>query len=316
MKQSCPAGEFTMAKIKIEIDTDSTSPDVMELQPRAPKPLKNLGILASIDLTKAAYDLFTDVEGGYGAKRAGHHMNVQRADLKYKKDDLINNSKSLCRVIATIGGLYVNAGIEGDADNVVFVSLVGKIPTIPDGSKCAGGVSLETAITNGTRRKYLLDNKLHSADRSVIGLFRHKPEPGSQTDVSKYEETEWNDNSTIFDSIGNFDQEFTSIPQKIKALVISASPFFLYQNNMSLLVKAANKWLQDQSRFLVYPLQIYEEAAPTPSAKPASGTKRISLIGPDLHDACYMLGTLARSAQAGATPGFQKRQDATLTSEL
>jgi hypothetical protein len=265
--------------------------------------------------------LFNDIERGYGVNHAdtNHHHNVGRQDLKNKRDDLIRQKN--CAILATIGGLYASAETDGFSDNVPFVSLVGEIPTLPEGSKCVGGVSLESVDTAPMRRQHLVDHK-GITDPSTVGLYRHKPDSGTtRTQVSKDEETKWNSSSTIFDSTGNFDQDLNGgasavIPGTIKALVISASPFFLSNNNINDLVKAANKWLRaDTSRLIVYPLQIYKEANPPPQAAATSGVKRIVLFGPDLHDALEQLGRVAKAAQSGA-PGFVKRTDAALVSEL
>jgi hypothetical protein len=283
---------------------------------RTPRPPKKLGILSSINLTQSSHDLFDDIEDGYGAPRQFHHINVLRSELAGKRNDLITNQG--CEIIATVGGLFVNAGIDdGAVTNVEFVSLVGEIPILPAGSKCVGGVSLETVNTNAARRAHLLA-KPGITSRSMIGLYR--PFPGtSQTQVSSDEEAEWNDDPRIFDSTLNFDQDLNGgalIPAGIKALVISASPVFLLLDNMSALVKAANKWLSnDRTRFIVYPLQIYQEANQKPQATPASsGAKRITLLGPDLHNACKLLGSAARFWQFGGSPGFTTAQ--ILTSEL
>jgi hypothetical protein len=305
-----------MAKIKIEIDTENGAFNVTDLGPQrqllAPK---RLGILSSIDMTQSSYDLFDDIENGYGARRHAHHHNVLSGNFRNKKNNLINNT---CQVIATVGGLFVNAEIIGDINNVPFVSLVGKIPTLPAGSRCVGGVSLET-LNNAARRQHLLA-KPGIADRSLIGLFRHRP-GAQQTDVSHDEEQEWNDAGTIFESDGNFDQELNgvggaiTVPVTIKALVISAAPFFLFENNMNALVRAVNRWLSnDHTRFVVFPLQIYQEANPAPRATPMGGVKRITLLGPDLHHACEILGSVARVAQSGGLPGFQTM--VSITAEL
>ena len=270
-----------------------------------PKAPKKLGVLASIDLTKLSPELFDDIEDGYGATRTAHHISVLPGELISKKNDLITNGR--CEILTTVGGLYVNKGIDdGAATNVEFVSLVGEIPALSAGSKCVGGVSLETVNTNAARRANLLA-KPGIISRSMIGLYR--PDPGTPpTQVSIDEKREWNDDPRIFVSTLNFDQDLNGgvlIPG-IKALVISAAPAFLLGDNMSALVKAANKWLSnDQTRFIVYPLQNYKEANPKPQATPASsGAKRITFLGPDLHYACELLGAAARFWQFGGAPGF------------
>jgi hypothetical protein len=297
-----------MANIKIEIDTNESRSSLLGSTMTAPAPAP-LGILSTINLTQSLHDLFNDIERGYGTPRKAHHHNVERRFLGNRRDDLVSQG---CKVLATVGGLYANSDIDGP-NNVPFVSLVGEPPPTTTGSKCVGGVFLDSVNTNATRRQFLLDNKPGITSRALIGLYRHTPDAGAaRTKVSMDEENEWNDAGTIFNSTGNYNQDLNGaagvvvIPNTIKALIISASPYFLFQNNMTDLVKAANAWLAaDTTRFVVFPLQIYSETSPQPHATATSGgIKRITLLGPDLHDACNMLGAAAKLAQGGGTPGW------------
>src|SRR5438105_5763398 len=94
-----------------------------------------------------------------------------------------------------------------------------------------------------------------------------------------------------------------AVPDTAEGLVISASPIFLTDNNMNLLVAAANTWLthppMGRTRYVVYPLQIYGEANPQNAAN-----GRNILFGPDLYQVLQLLGFYANLAADGKTPGW------------
>src|SRR5262252_8969450 len=89
---------------------------------------KNLGLLASISLTRKMADAVKD---GYGD---GHHSARDKAargqNLTAARKALLDDG---CEVIATIGGLFVNTGISGIPNSTTpFVSMTGSIPASPD----------------------------------------------------------------------------------------------------------------------------------------------------------------------------------------
>jgi hypothetical protein len=287
-----------MAKISIEIDTENR--DLKEGVNLTSSPgqtplstTKKLGVLSSIQMTTSS-PLFAAIKFGYDGPidLEGSIAPNDVTDLKNKRNDLVTQKHS--QLIATVGGLWANTGIAGTP--VPFVSLVGNIPDTPD-PKCFGGVSLESWRSNAQRRNYLTQNT--ATQLNQIGLY-HSPPPGGAGvgNVPWDEEYEWNHSGAgaITPATVNFGQDLNTVGPGIKALVIGASPFFLSQNNMSSLVTALNGWLSaDATRFVVYPLQIYNEAGP------ASGS---ILLGPDLYHACRLLGFLAQEVAEVSGVGF------------
>jgi hypothetical protein len=91
--------------------------------------------------------------------------------------------------------------------------------------------------------------------------------------------------------------DFPAIPATIKALVVSADPFF--QDTKEALIVAANAWIAAAAagvnRFVCYPSLSYANVTGT---RPTSGYS--ILYGPDLVGAYYTLGQLAAAAIANA----------------
>jgi hypothetical protein len=282
-----------MTRITIAIDTeDHVAPVRLATAP------KRLGLLAAISLTQKMTDA---VQDGYGAS---HHRMQHKAtrgqDLLDKRKDLLDNG---CEVIASIGGLFVKRGISGIAGSTTpFVSMVGAVPANPD-PYCRGGISLETIKLNKARRDFLVGKGVNLAD---IYLYRdgRNDAAGEHPADELNEWTNAGGNQKKFS--GDFNDDLNQagdIPATAEGLVISASPVFLTDTNMHLLVAAANTWLAhppgNKTRYVVYPLQIYSEANPVNAA---SG--RNILFGPDLHQALQVLGFYARLAADGKTPGW------------
>jgi hypothetical protein len=287
-----------MAKISIEIDTENgdlkkekEGVNLTGSRGRTPLTADKLGILSSIKMTTK---LLKAIRTGYGGPYE-YEDNIQPnnyTDLTNKKNILTSKQ---CTVFATVGGLWANTGLSGTT--LPFVSMVGYPPSTPD-NYCFGGISLESWPSNAQRRKYLTDNAINL---NQIGLYHSPPPAGAVAgNVPWDEEYEWNHSGAgaVIPSTGNFGLDLNGVPAGIRALVIGASPLFLYQNNMSLLVSAANAWLAaDLTRFVVYPLQIYSEAAPAAA--------RSILIGPDLYNAHQLLGLFASiAAGKDGRPGF------------
>ena len=325
-----------MARIKFDIDTQSgghdtesgghTLFDKLRFTAR-----KKLGILSSITLIPsdgAFTSLVSDIETGYGGNpgTSAKREKVSKANLKSKRGELLDPHGDDCKVIATVGGLFVNTEISDNANTVPYVCLVGSIPEAVD-STCCGGVSLESWKSNVLRVKLLIDPQHNLTDNDIC-LYRddgtHSQGAVAVTGVPKDEIDNWTnaapnglgltkvkDCSGVFENDLNGTGAGQGLPTGTKGLVISASPFFL--NNRNDLVTAANKWLTgtpaNTTRYVVYPLQIYNEgAAPTitnfSNAGTSSSGKNI-LFGPDLRKACRLLGYLASLAIDYETGWFQ-----------
>ena len=280
-----------------------------------------LGILSRIDLSNGGFAsvLHREVEAGYGvnndasSRRRGTDHNL----LKQERDNL--RTTDSCQFIATIGGLFVNADISDGTNQVPFVSLVGKSPapnTID--SMCRGGVSLESWPSNAQRVQFLTAK---GVARTQICLYRddgthsqgtavNPANPGVlQDELNNWTQPAANGGlgltlvKTASDNIGNDFQALPAGPAPTLAVVISASPYFL--DNRDALVTAANHWLQNgvagATRYVVYPLQIYDEGN-NPRIRSFANGKSI-LIGPDFRKACRLLGSLARAFNDGGAGG-------------
>jgi hypothetical protein len=322
-----------MARISIDIDTE-TRGDVTQSgghklfgQP----PLlarKKLGILSSITLFDAAAfasSLVTEVEKGFNASpgtvpKRDKQDQVSKANLKSKRDELLNNEG--CQIIATIGGMFVNTGISDKANPipVPFVSLVGSIPDTVD-SKCCGGVSLESWTSNKPRVGFLTSKGL--SNNNDFCLY-HDDGTNSQgapatTGVPFLEADNWKNGLALTkiqncSGAGNIDNDLNGMGSQAaaaKGLVIGASPFLLENRNE--LVTAANKWLSstpaNTTRYVVYPLQIYDEGSRPAIANfsnPQTNAQgKNILFGPDLRKACRLLGYFAGLANDYETGWFQ-----------
>jgi hypothetical protein len=283
-----------MAKITIAIDTED---HVAPL--RLTTSSKKLGLLAAISLTPKMTDAVAD---GFGAAHHRmHHKATRGQDLLDKRQALVDHG---CDVIATIGGLFVKRGISGIADSTIpFVSMVGAIPANPD-PYCRGGISLETLALNKARREFLTSK---GVDPANICLYRDGRNDRAGEHPAN-ELNEWTNAGGQHKNYlgGKFDRDLSQaggIPATAEGLVISASPAFLTDANMHLLVTAANTWLtqapKNKTRYVIYPLQIYGDANPVNAA---SG--RNILLGPDFYQALQVLGVYARLAADGKTPGW------------
>jgi hypothetical protein len=308
-----------MTKISIEIDTENgdlkTSGGGKLFRSRLPGN-KKLGILSSVDLQYAANvsPLATAIGEGYGSNipKQDHHHRIPPGQVKANRDELLSagHPGGRCDIIATIGGLWVNSEVNDDnRTDFSFVSLVGNAPASnPTG--CLGGVSLDTWKSNSLRRGFLT-----IAPRNVplvnIALYQDAISR-TRDSVQQYEYDEWNGIAglgPIYNSTRDFNADLNvagGVIQRdanILALVISASPYFQLHKNE--LVTAANTWVNAaNTRYVVYPLQIYNDAMPAPQTTLAPLNRSI-LYGPDLYQACRVLGFLAKeAAESGTDAGF------------
>jgi hypothetical protein len=262
---------------------------------------KKLGILAGVSLTQK---MIKAVEDGYGDTfHAKRDKALDKTGVAAKRQDLDDAG---CEVFATIGGLYVNTGVSAVASSTTpFVSMVGGIPTGAD-QNCKGGVSLETIALNKARRAYLLGLGTPVA---VANMYLYRDGAGDVVVGGQpiTERNEWTGaGAQVFSATASFDNDLNQaggIPATAEALVIAASPLFLRNLNMSLLVTAANTWLTHppagRTRYVIYPFQIYKEATPPPS--PSTATGKSILFGPDLYQALRVLGFFASLAADGTS---------------
>lgn len=303
-----------MAKITIQIDTESEKTNVPthahedgSKQVLSTLASRKIGLLSSIDLDSYLQDAF---QSGVGSD-----VKVKDKQLKtgYNQNDINTNKKLLknCAVIATAGGVVVFTAIAKQSDTQTFVCLVGDQP-VTTGTNCRGGVTIHSWKSNGARVQYLTGTKGFSL--SQIALYCNQ-----NSDMNANEEADWNTKTSSTSRIIHFSgantgtkandstafaTDFSSIPSTIKAIVISADPFFL--QSMNSLMQAVYNWLSpDSTRFVVYPLQDYYNVG-TP--QPPSG--QATFYGPDLVNAYKSLGSQARYVfDTGADAGFNSIGD-------
>jgi hypothetical protein len=292
-----------MTKISFEIDPDQQHKDL----PKASKLLaapKKVGVLSSIALPDKLLAAF---DAGYTTKRHKHKGNstYNAATIRTNEADLISDG---CEFIAAVGGSIVLAAIYSTSP-IYFVSLVGAMPK-NIGGYCQGGVSLESWASNKDRID-IVKRKLALANADNIALYRN-----DKSDMAGDEAADWTlqvapSTAKIYPTSGNYNTDFNGgalIPASIQGIVVSSDPTF--QQNKNDLVAAINTWVGAQAnRYVVYPLQIFREATQPPA------TTKSTLYGPDLYQAYYKLGQLARDASNSdehAYIGFEVARNLTL----
>jgi hypothetical protein len=289
-----------MAKIKLEIDTETTELGITRKVQVVTHP--KIRVISAISISQLLQDAFTS------------GVSNNNADIKffpgngYKKNDIrklktvIHNNNS-ADLIVTAGGLAPYQAASSDA-TISFVCVTGAVPSNPTGNY-KGCTSLESANSNGGRINILLGKNFALSE---IGLF-YNPNSYMTSEVG-----DWNNlvgtNTQVFvggnDSNGDnnsaaYATDFTAakIPTTIKALVVSGDPFF--QDTKELLIGAANAWIAAApggvNRYVCYPTQDYSNTSGTrPTANHAT------LYGPDLATAYNLLGQVAAVALTGAPP--------------
>jgi hypothetical protein len=286
-----------MTKIKFEFDAQSHE----QVGLRTSAAPNKIGVVSPITMTPILQNAFAN---GVGNSR----VNIKYADKnKYDKGDntalqkaikVFNNSADL---IVTAGGL-VAFGAADQAASIHFVSLTGAEPS-PSSSLFRGGVSLESVNSNSDRISLILGlGKGFTIGQ--IGLLCNANSAMNNDEIQDWRfGTGTSDNSQIFtagndtsknNTASTYASDLSAIPNGIKALVISADPFF--QDTMDLLILACNNWIAAGAamstpivRYVVYPSLIYANQGGT--NKPTS--KSTSLYGPDLVAAYFLLGQVA-----------------------
>lgn len=287
-----------MAKIKIEIDTEATGGERI-LSGRVLTPPK-IVLVSSISIPQTLRDAFT---GGVNLNIPGPQISF-KPSCGYGSDDLktaIDNSADL---IVTAGGNISYLAANAYAQKP-FLSLTGAVPTGSVSSNYRGGVSLESWASNKDRITKLTGK---GYSKKELGLFCNN-NSAMHTDEAQDWKNQFSlapkDNSQIFsggnDAAGNNSAmfDFSMVSASIKALVISADPFF--QDNKDPLIGAANNWITGApagtTRHVMYPLLDYRNfgGVNTPNANS-------SYHGHDLGVAYSLLGQLAIIALTPSSP--------------
>lgn len=205
-------------------------------------------------------------------------------------------------LIVTIGGVVSAMAAVSSAMKpwiAVIGGIAGSFPNVSssaaDRNKFWGGVSLETFKQNDVRITALKKKMAGLQDSDICLLYN----PNS--DVSAQEKLLWTGATPIPMGVNEgendanyFQSGFDNIPTNVKAVIISADPFF--QDHMQVLIAAANSWASGDStnRRICYPLGDYKNR----------GAKyNRTFHGPSLQDAYTKLGTMAATLIDTPTPG-------------
>lgn len=247
-------------------------------------------VLSTITLPQALKTAFSggyNVSGGSLTVDFVDNLGYDRPTLRAKFQQL--NGDGTVALVVTVGGLVIFR-VADNQSTKKFISLVGGKPDSHGGS-FLGGVSLQSFKMNTMRLDHLDD--LGFA-KNEIGLFQN---PNS--DMATREGNRWrggevrqasgNNNS------GSFATDLPLFSSGIKAIVISADPFFQKEKNA--LVAAANA----TGKYFCYPLQDYGAATPAPLAGKAT------LHGPTLAGPYRLLGvctSLVINSGAPMDPDF------------
>jgi hypothetical protein len=223
---------------------------------------------------------------GYGTKK----------NYKALSNAIASHDGLVGLIVTTGGNIAFRAAVDARLKTTPFISLVGEVPARrPD--NFYGGVALQSWLANDARISFLLGlGKGYVA--SDIGLFcnRRSAMHGDETTLwhgSEYYLTGGGGNNNA----SAFTNEFNNVDDSIKALIISADPFF--QDNKVALINAANAWVSAKpGRSVCYPLANYKNV-PGTTPVPA-GTSY--WFGPDLAGAYQTLGAVAGLALSANGP--------------
>lgn len=215
---------------------------------------------------------------GYGTKK---NYNALSNAIK-------NHDVKVGLIVTTGGNIAYRAAVDANLQTP-FVSLVGEAPGRRPDNFC-GGVALQSWQANDARLSYMLQVGGYHA--SNVGLFCNRRSAMHSDEMALWHGSEYystggggNNNSTVFA------KELNAVDDSIKALIISADPFF--QDNKVALIDACNNWVAAKvGRSVCYPLADYagvQGATPFPP-----GTSY--WYGPNLTDAYNKLGQVAALA--------------------
>jgi hypothetical protein len=281
-----------MARIKIEIDTESSNP--ISIQSRATSLPQGIGIVSSI-----GYDakMTTAFNAGLGSLNPTQTV-LDKLKFKTKKIQAaivqLNNDTSI-GLIATFGGNFTwNVAMQYATKP--FISLVGGLlpnsPQPPSG-QFAGAVSLDSWDTDSARITDLVQVKPR-VNESDIWLLYDPRASMTPTELDNWTDGAMPATNGISDPT-KFSLDFANIPNTAQAVVISAAPYFLQQRED--LIKAAN----GTSFYMCYPLVRYRNTGGT---QPTTG--RATVLGPDLCEgatnAYELMGAMASTILSGQAP--------------
>jgi hypothetical protein len=292
-----------MARIKIEIDTESSNP--VSIQPLTTPLIRGIGIVSSIGYDTA---MTTAFDAGLAPltptqtlplnpgqvyipppldNRGFKTANIRTAIQQFNADTNIG-------LIVTFGG-NVTWNVANQYATKPFISLLGS-PMTPSGN-FAGGVTLDSWETDTDRINDLVSVKPKVQPSEIWLLY------DPRTLMAPAELNNWTGGGTTPATNGiidptKFSLDFASIPNTAKAVVISAAPYFLHQRNN--LIPAANA----TNLYMCYPLLRYRNSNAPVVDQPTHGLT--TLLGPDLCEGAInaygLMGAMANTVLSGQTP--------------
>jgi hypothetical protein len=293
-----------MAKIKIEIDTESSNP--VSIQPWATSLTQGIGIVSSIGydaLMTTAFDAglapLTPTQtlplspGQVYVPPALDNLKFQVQTIRTAIQQL--NADTNIGLIVTFGG-NVTWNVANQYATKPFISLIGGIlPNTLISPFCAGGVTLNSYETDTARINDLVNVKPKVQPSEIWLLY------DPRTFMAPAEQANWTGGGTVAAANGisdptKFSLDFANIPNTAKAVVISAAPYFLHQREN--LIKAANA----SNLYVCYPLLRYRNNGGT--NQPTHGMT--TLLGPELCEgagnAYESMGATANAVLSGQAP--------------
>jgi hypothetical protein len=294
-----------MAKIKIEIDTESGSPVSVQqyrTESGAAPLTQGIGIVSSI-----GYDakMATAFDAGLGLTPTQTfppgpgqaYIPPALDDLKFKAQAVQTAIQQLnadpdIGLIVTFGGNFT-WNVANQFATKPFISLLGSmLPNMQMSPLFAGGVTLDSFETDTARISDLVNVKPKVPASSIWLLY------DPRTLMAQAEKNSWTGGGTIPATNGisdptKFGLDFASLPNTAKAVVISAAPYFLHKREF--LIPAANT----SGLYICYPLIRYRNAGGANHPTPGLAT----LLGPDLCEgsinAYALMGATAANALSG-----------------
>jgi hypothetical protein len=204
------------------------------------------------------------------------------------------NKDASIGLIVAVGGLGSAMEAFSNATKP-WIALIGGAPGSFPSSTLSwfyGGVSVDTYARNVDRIRHLT-NIHHIQLQDICLLFN----PNSE--CSATETNAWGGATPVaagrnaygVNDVATYGPAFASIPANVKAVVVSADPFF--QDTKDDLIDAANGWVNNApmgtNRRVCYPLQNYANTGK--AHQPQAGHH--TLHGPELKNAYYALGQKA-----------------------
>jgi hypothetical protein len=248
-----------------------------------------VGVISSISVTTALKNAI--VKGGnFTAQQLSINggLGYDQATLQ-GAISLFNNDANIELIITVGGGITYAAAAAMAALAKPFVSVVGEEPPDP-APQCYGGVTLRSCQADAKRIGKTLHDKgfqpaeigLYYNPKSVMATAENLSWPGGQVIAA-----------TVPNDEANYPGDLAQFSAGIKAIVISADPFF--QDTKDALTAAVN----NTNKYCCYSVQDFN-----------GKHLKASMHGPKLKEVYSLIGTLAANVLTnGFASGFMSSKD-------